>query len=123
MSAAKGSRPDPETITTYIRATYPETVVTTDEHDTDSFLTRPDVFRLNVGVDRSTFERVAGLAREPDYTALDRLLPHPVYAKQHWICILNPSASTFDEVVIPLLRLAYDRLAAVRARHARGVTA
>jgi hypothetical protein len=95
------------------------TIVTTDEHDTDSNLSRPDVFSLNIGVDRSTFEQVARLAPEPDYTTLDRLLPHPVYARQHWICFLNPSPSRFDEVVIPLLRLAHDRLATVRARHPR----
>jgi hypothetical protein len=136
-------QPDPETITTYIRETYPETailemtgtwffsldperhfpnfatIVTTDEHDTDSNLSRPGVFRLNIGVDRATFDRLAGHQQDPDYTALDRVLPHPVYARQHWISILNPSTSTFDEVVVPLLALAHDRLAAQRARHAR----
>lgn len=35
-------------------------------------------------------------------------MPHPTYARQHWVSVLNPSSSTFDDVVVPLLRLAYD---------------
>jgi hypothetical protein len=41
-----------------------------------------------------------------DFTALDQLLPHPVYAPQSWVCVLNPSAATF-EAVRPLLAEAY----------------
>jgi uncharacterized protein DUF6194 len=93
------------------------TLVTTDEHDQASNLSRPGVFRLNIGVDRPTFQRVAADNETPDYTTLDRLLPHPVYARQLWISTLNPSASTFEAIVIPLLALAHDRLARSRARH------
>src|SRR4249919_477554 len=113
--------PDPEAITRTILDTWPDTdmvtalgasffsldpekhfpnfatIVTTDEHDEGepSRLWRPGVFRLNIGVGRATFERVAGSMVEPDYAALDTLLPHPVYARQLWISILNPSAATF----------------------------
>ena len=135
--------PDPATIVRYIRATYPETdvveamhawffsldpdkhwpnfatLVTTDEHDDASDLDRPGAFRLNIGVDRRTFERIAAADPAPDYTAFDRLLPHPVYAQQLWISILNPSDETFADTVIPLLELAHDRLAATRTRHGR----
>ena len=62
------------------------------------------------------FDREAG--PRPDHTALDVLLPHPVYARQRWISILDPSAATFHSVVLPLIALAHDRLAAQRARHA-----
>ena len=62
-------------------------------------------------------EQIAANDPEPDFTALDRLLPHPVYGQQHWISILNPSDDTFRDTVVPLLALAHDRLAAVRARH------
>jgi hypothetical protein len=93
------------------------TFVTTDEHDDASDLDRPGVFRLNLGIDRETSDRIAAADREPDYTAFDRLLPHPVYAQQHWIAIVNPTHETFREVVVPLIALAHDRLAAVRARH------
>jgi len=95
------------------------TIVTTDEHDegAPSLLSRPGVFRLNIGVGRATFDRVVGATTEPDYAAFDQLLPHPVYAKQLWISILNPSDATFRDVVMPLLAEAHDRLAGARARH------
>jgi hypothetical protein len=94
------------------------TIVTTDEHDggAPSDLARPGVFRLNLGVGRETFERLVGAMEQPDYAAFDRLLPHPVYAKQRWISILNPSDATFRDTVLPLMAEAHDRLAAGRAR-------
>jgi len=97
------------------------TIVTTDEHDdgAPSDLARPGTFRLNLGVGRETFQRVAGADPAPDFAAFGVLLPHPVYAKQHWISILNPSDATFTDVVVPLLTEAHDRLAAQRARHVR----
>jgi hypothetical protein len=96
------------------------TIVTTDEHDegAPSDLARPGVFRLNIGVGRATFERLVGGMGEPEYAAFDRILPHPVYAKQLWISILNPSDATFRDVVLPLVHEAHDRLAAQHARHA-----
>ena len=136
--------PDPEAITRTIRETWPETdvseamgaaffsldpekhwpnfatIVTTDEHDegTPSRLSRPGVFRLNIGVGRATFDRIAGASTvAPDYAAFDQFFPHPVYAKQLWISILNPSEATFRELVLPLLTEAHDRLTATRARH------
>ena len=63
------------------------------------------------------FERVAEANPDPNYTVLDTVLPHPVYAAQRWICIVNPSEATFRGVVVPLLTLAHDRLAEQRARH------
>jgi hypothetical protein len=71
-------------------------------------------------VGRTTFERLVGAVAEPDYAAFERVLPHPVYAKQLWISILNPSDATFRDVVLPLLAEAHDRLAAQRARHGVG---
>ena len=95
------------------------TIVTTDEHDegAPSDLARPGAFRLNIGVGRETFERLVGTMEAPDYAAFDQLLPHPVYAKQLWISILNPTEATFRDVVLPLLQEAHLRLAAQRARH------
>jgi hypothetical protein len=82
------------------------------------------VFRLNVGVGRDTFRALFGpsvgaqgdQSSTYDYAALDRLLPHPVYAPQSWVCVLNPSARTFDAVK-PLLAEAYARVATRHARH------
>jgi len=147
MSDAAGRRPDREGVIRYISAAFPAvdvvtamgatffsldaekhwpnfaTIVTTDEHDTGSpsnLSARPDVFRMNIGVSRRTFERLVGADSEPDYAALDRVLPHPVYAQQHWVSILNPSAETFETTVKPLLEEAHGRLAAARVRHGRG---
>jgi hypothetical protein len=134
--------PDPEAIARIIRDTWPETdvvqamgawffsldherhfpnfatIVTTDEHDdgTPSALWRPGVFRLNLGVSRQSSERVTPADGMPDYATLDRLFPHPVYAAQLWISILNPSDATFQAVVLPLLTEAHDRLADRRPR-------
>ena len=91
------------------------TIVTTDEHDDASNLSRNGVFRLNVGaLSRETFARLVGGMEAPDFTELDRILPHPVYARQRWVSILNPSARAFEEIVKPLLAEAHDRLAAQR---------
>jgi hypothetical protein len=141
-SSTAPTGPDPEAITRAILERYPETVVaqalgatffsldethwpnfativTTDEHDegAPSDLARPGAFRLNVGVGRATFERLVGSLAAPDYAAYDTILPHPVYAKQRWVSILNPSAATFRDVVLPLVAEAHDRLATTRALH------
>lgn len=46
-----------------------------------------------------------------DHAALDRLMPHPVYAKMYWVSVINPSAATF-ETVKPLLTEARNLLIA-----------
>jgi hypothetical protein len=90
------------------------TIVTKDYGDFDnaSNLDRPGVFRLNIGLSKATYDSLFGDAgEEHDFTALDRLLPHPVYGRNHWVCVLNPSDATF-ETLRPLLREAYDRAVA-----------
>ena len=138
MDVSTTARPDPDSITRYITETYPETViaramnatffslddshwpnfatiVTTDEHDDASNLSRPGIFRLNIGtLSRETFTRLVGGSDAQDFTVLDQVLPHPVYAKQRWVSILNPSATSFEEIVKPLLAETHDRLAAQR---------
>lgn len=93
------------------------TIVWTDEHDegAPSNLARDGVYRLNVGVDRETFQRLVGSATDPDYAAFDRFVPHPVYAKQRWISILNPSHATVRDRLMPLIAAGHDRMAARRA--------
>jgi hypothetical protein len=98
------------------------TIVTKDYGDFDnkSNLDRAGVFRLNVGVGRATIQALFGDDEGAhDFAALDRLMPHPVYAPQGWVCVLNPSAETFERVK-PLLREAYE-IAVVRvARRSAG---
>jgi hypothetical protein len=94
------------------------TVVTSDAHDSASDLQRPGVFRLNVGVSKGTFVARFGevpKAREGayeaiegyDYAALDVVMPHPVYGRMYWVCVLNPSAGRFEGEVKGLLEEAY----------------
>jgi hypothetical protein len=33
-----------------------------------------------------------------DFTALDQIMPHPVYGQMFWVCVLNPSPETFEAV-------------------------
>ena len=92
------------------------TLVTSDEYDSASNLDRPGVYRLNIGVSKATFEKIAGSDPNPDYTALDQLMPHPVYAMQHWVSILNPSEATFDKLVKALLEEAHERVSRGRRK-------
>lgn len=102
------------------------TLVTGDHYDTVSNLDRPGIYRLNIGISRDTYRNLFGpdLPRAGedgtvdtghDFTALDQIMPHPVYAPQFWVCVLNPSEATFA-LVRPLLAEAYDRAV---SRHAR----
>ena len=92
------------------------TVVWTDEHDegAPSNLAREGVYRVNVGVDRATVARMVGGMIDVDYAAFDRFFPHPVYAKQRWISIINPSLETTRATLLPLITEGHDRLAARR---------
>jgi hypothetical protein len=67
--------------------------------DEASKLDRPGVFRLNLAVGRTKFQELFGSSpAEFDYTVLDRVIPHPVYAKQGWVSILVPGEQTEDEL-------------------------
>ena len=84
------------------------TIVTSDEYDSFSNLARPDVFRLNVGVSKATYQSLFAVdAPEPDFTALDQFLPHPVYGKMYWVSVLNPGQATW-ETTRDLLAEAYE---------------
>lgn len=96
------------------------TVITHDYEgfDTASNLNRAGVFRLSIAVGRDRFEELLGFApaahaehrSQFDYTAPDRLLPHPAYAAQAWIAILNPGERTSAQAR-DLLSHARDRAA------------
>ncbi len=68
------------------------------EFDNASNLNRDDVFRVNIGISKPTFD---SLIAEPDpqkvdQTELNVFLPHPDYAKQYFVCILSPSGENED---------------------------
>ncbi|MES2920432.1 MAG: DUF6194 family protein [Verrucomicrobiota bacterium] len=135
------------TITQYIIHTFPEVETTEDfgytfffygsdhklpfatlaasdnEYDSVSKLDREGVFRLNIGISKETFQSLFGkdkvVLSDYDFTALDRFIPHPHYAPQHFICVLNPSEVTSGRVS-ELLAEAYG--IAVRRRARQGET-
>ena len=100
------------------------TLVTNDAYDQFSNLNRPSVFRLNIGVGKQTYRTLFGSTKQPagedgaadsddtagayDFTGLDQVMPHPVYGRQYWVCVLNPSDETFKAKVWPLVAEAYD---------------
>jgi hypothetical protein len=104
------------------------TLVTSDINDTFSDLNRESVFRLNIGVSKQTFQSLFGVPErragkknaaesdddqsQYDFTAFDQIMPHPVYGKMYWVCILNPSDETFETKVQPLLTEAYQKAVA-----------
>jgi hypothetical protein len=98
------------------------TIVTKDydDFDTASDLNRPDVFRLNIGVSKQTYQSLFGDDAEGshDFTVLDRLMPHPVYGRNHFVCVLNPSDATFQSLK-PLLDEAYEIAVKRRSRPGR----
>ncbi len=88
-----------------------------DDYDNASDLNRPGVFRLNIGVGKDTYfslfdarpdlpDAEGHFDAAYDFTALDRLLPHPIYGRQYWLCVLNPGPATWESLR-PLLDEAY----------------
>lgn len=101
------------------RGNYVLTVKEKDgNNDKGSNLDRRDIYRVNLGVRKNTFLKLfktvpkrpeAGgiVDMDYDFTELDKVLPHPVYAWMRWICVLNPSIETFEELK-PYIQEAYD---------------
>jgi hypothetical protein len=94
------------------------------DYDRVSNLDRPGVYRLNIGVSKQTFQSLFGASRVEvsgyDFTVLDTIMPHPEYAAQSFICVLSPSAATFQKLR-PFLAEAYDLAVRRQAkRDARG---
>jgi len=100
-------------------------------NDSASNVNRDGVYRLNLGISKSTFiEMFGSVPRRPaagrtiegawDFQKLDRITPHPVYGWMAWIAVLNPSERTFARLK-PLLREGYE-LAVHRFRKRRSQT-
>ncbi|QPH54806.1 DUF6194 family protein [Pontivivens ytuae] len=109
------------------RGTYVCTIKERDgPNDRASRLDRPGVYRLNFGLPRPDYLERFGpppprpakgrvIEGEHDFTALDRLMPHPVYGWMGWVAILNPSRPSV-EALTPLLALSHAKAAAAFAR-------
>ncbi|MFP7723649.1 DUF6194 family protein [Lysobacter sp. A3-1-A15] len=100
------------------RGVYFATLKSSDgDNDRASQLDRPSVFRLNIGVGKAIYRSLFGappgrpaaggvVDTAHDFTALDTVLPHPVYGWMSWVCVLNPGPATFESVK-PLLAEAH----------------
>jgi Family of unknown function (DUF6194) len=94
------------------------TIVTSDEHDTEqnSKVAARGAYRLNIGLGRETFQRLIEPGKVYDYAATDVVIPHPTYARQRWIGIVNPTRASFDDQIQPMLDEAYAKVATLRTR-------
>lgn len=86
-------------------------------HDQASHLNRGGVFRLAIGLPPETYRSLFGekpprpakggvVSTGHDFTLLNELTPHPVYAWMGWVQILSPTAEKFEHIS-PFLRSAY----------------
>lgn len=77
------------------------------DNDKSSNLNREDTYRVNIGIRKKTFIDLFGkIPKRPnageivnmdyDFSQKDKIIPHPVYAWMSWICILNPTKTTFE---------------------------
>ena len=87
-------------------------------NDRGSKLNRPGIYRVNLGVRKETFVKLFGavpqrpgaggiVEMDYDFSTVDRFLPHPVYAWMGWLCVLNPSEKTFEDLK-PYIQEAYE---------------
>lgn len=87
-------------------------------NDKSSNCNREGVFRVNLGIKKNTFKEMFGfIPKRPsagnivdmdyNFTALDEIIPHPVYSWMAWISVLNPSKDTFEELK-PLIQESYN---------------
>jgi len=88
-------------------------------NDKASRLDRAGVFRLALGLTVQGYEQLFGPrpSRPPkgsavvtghDFTRLDVVMPHPVYAWMGWVQVLNPSEESFA-LMQPMFTESYDR--------------
>jgi hypothetical protein len=98
------------------------TIVTKDyPGDTHSALDGEHRWRVNIHVGHARFEQLTEHAAHSetgyDYAAPDAVVPHPLYARQGWIAVVNPAERTTD-TVRGLLVDAYLQAKARAARRA-----
>ena len=88
------------------------------DNDKSSNINRDGIYRLNLGIRKNTFiEMFSYIPKRPaaggivemdyDFTILDKIMPHPVYSWMGWVCVLNPSNETFEQLK-PLICESYD---------------
>lgn len=101
------------------RGVYVLTVKEKDgDNDKGSHLDREGVYRVNLGLRKTTFEKLFGVVpKRPgkggivnmdfDFTKTGKLMPHPIYAWMGWACMLNPNKEEF-EALKPFIQESYE---------------
>jgi hypothetical protein len=88
------------------------------DNDKSSKLDRLGIYRVSIGIGKPAYETRFGerpkrpakggiVATEHDFTALNELMPHPIYGWMSWVQILNPKLETYTDLK-PLIQQAYD---------------
>jgi hypothetical protein len=101
------------------------TIVTGDHYEKVSRLDRTGSWRLNLALTKATYLDLFGPAPTErdadwvldsghDYAARDTLMPHPFYAAQHWVAIVDP---TGPDRLLPLIQESYDFAARKFSNH------
>jgi hypothetical protein len=93
------------------KGTYFMTIKERDgENDKASKLYRDGVFRVNCGTVKRDFENLFGdrPGRPPKggviegpwrFDEKDIIMPHPVYGWAGWVCVINPTKKTFEQLL------------------------
>lgn len=101
------------------RGVYVLTVKENDgDNDKGSMLNRDNAYRINVGLRKENFIKQFGYIPKRlaagqivkmnfDFTAMDVIMPHPIYAWMGWVCVLNPSDKTFEDFK-PMIQESYE---------------
>ena len=88
------------------------------ENDKASKLNRDHVYRLSIGITKQSYEAHFGnrpkrptkggiVDTHHDFSALNQLMPHPIYAWMSWVQIVNPSEAMFEHIY-PLIVEAHN---------------
>lgn len=84
---------------------------TDNQYDDVAGLNREGLFRVNIGIGRAAFKRIFPVERtEVDFGETNSFLPHPHYANQGYICILNPESENIFETE-KLIALSWEQAA------------
>jgi hypothetical protein len=86
------------------------TIVTKDyPDDSDSRLSEPERWRVNVHVGSGRAAELTGAlgVGDVDYAESDAFLPHPLYGDYGWIAVVNPGGKTMS-VLTEVLRAAHE---------------
>ena len=79
------------------------------DNDKSSGLNRENVFRFSIGISKQSFQNLFNtkfkrptkggiIESDFDFKKLDLITPHPIYGWMNWICILNPSKESFNNM-------------------------